>query len=185
MSKRIWARTQILASADFRNASSKVMSTLQEFKLDFTLIGGLAVAFHANPPVTVDIDFLVNGSLEDLKATIPMFEESGWEAITLRFAHRQKGLPRGGIRISIDSPATDVDLIVTGEDEYLSSVVERSTFELVQKDFLIPIVKPEDLIVMKTLVGREKDAQDVIAISQALRGVIDENYIDDRLEELL
>jgi hypothetical protein len=78
----------------------------------------------------------------------------------------------------------DVDLILAGDDRYLSDVVAHATLEEVQKGFKIPVATSEDLVVMKTLVGREKDIEDVLAIQETTAN-LDEEYIDRKLDELL
>jgi len=148
-----------------------------------TLIGGLAVAYYVNPPVTVDVDFLVFATTKEISEYAQGL--TGWGQGPLMFTSRTKGMPKGGVRLSkVTPPEAEVDLISCGSDEYLQSVVLNSPLVEVQPGFTIKVIRPEDLVVMKTLVGRDKDIDDTVEIMSKLRGKIDETYIETVLEQL-
>lgn len=177
---RRWARKQVLQSADFALAAKEVKKLLKGFQ--YCLVGGLAVSVYANPPVTVDIDILVAVTTAELEE---LFKKRGrgWTASRLWFASRRKGIPAGGLNLTKDKPQIDVDLLATGSDSYLQDVVLSALSTNLQPNLTMPVIQPEDLVVMKSLVGRDKDHDDVVAISRARK--LDTKYIDGWINELL
>lgn len=193
MSERRWLRSQILGTPQFAEFAAAVAKFIGK-QYRTCLVGGLAVAYHANPPVTVDVDFLVEADMADLDRAAWHFESSGWERIPIRFPVRSPGFPQFGVNLRNDNlensehsewKAAEIDLIATGSDRFLKSIVANAMLCEVQKGLSIRVAKPEDLIVMKTLVGREKDLDDVAAIQRKLKGKLDTEYIDSMLNELL
>ena len=57
MKERVYTLKRILESKEFRWTVGQVKEALGGRA--YCLVGGLAVAYHANPPGTVDADFLV------------------------------------------------------------------------------------------------------------------------------
>lgn len=178
MSERTWSRKKILRSPVFLKTLQEVTETLDRAGFRYALIGGLAVAYHANPPVTIDADFLVDTENMDILEII--FRGVDWDVYPLVFRHRQRGFPKYGW--AARKPGrTDVDLLSTSGDSYLSQVVTTARPALLG-GVRVPIVTAEDLIVLKTLVGRDKDIDDTIAIREKVE--VDESYIRRMLEEL-
>ncbi len=176
MSKRQWQAKQILSSVEF-DATSKVIKRLLA-GLDYCLIGGLAVGHYVNPPVTVDVDVLVDAD-QDALDRIAANTNTLWHSLV--FHSQLKGLPRYGVAISHKDG--EIDLISTGSDEYLVRVVKNSKAVLVAPKVKMPVISAEDLVVMKTLVGRDKDSDDVDELRFKVKNLNTE-YIEKQLEEL-
>lgn len=179
MSKRIWSQRKILKSPVFLKTVKEVISALDHAEIRYALIGGLAVAYHANPPVTIDADFLID--TDNMDVVEVLFRGGGWEAYPLVFRHTQRGLPRYGWAVR-KRGRTPIDLVSTSGDGYLSEVVKEAV-PVKLGGVSVPMVSAEDLIVMKTLVGRDKDIEDTIAIRQAAD--VDEYTIKKTLAKLL
>lgn len=178
MSERVWTRKKILESAVFLKTVREVTAALKKADIRYALIGGLAVAYHANPPVTIDADFLVDTDNMDILEIL--FKGHGWQVYPLIFRVNQRGFPKYGWAIR-KKGRTNIDLVSTSGDAYLSRVVAGAR-PVSLKGVSVPMVTAEDLIVMKTLVGREKDIDDTIALRQARK--VDEKYIKKTLESL-
>ena len=183
MSDRLWVNKEVLLGDVFKSVVREVINPMRT-RFSMALIGGLAVAHYANPPATVDIDLLVDvESVDPLAHELEVFLET-WEVRPLWFSHSQKGLPRRGLRLARKDPAADVDFIVTGKDSYLKQAVQKSRVVFVQPGIDIPVICAEDLIVMKALVGRDKDLSDIDALYSALKGKLDVKYIENWIESL-
>ena len=178
MSERIWQRKKILQDATFLKTVKEVVAALNKLGVRYAMVGGLAVAYHANPPVTIDADFLVD--TENMDVLEVLFKGEGWGAYPLLFRVNQRGFPKFGWAMR-KKGRTEVDLISTSSDAYLSSVTKNAV-EVSFAGVLVPVVTVEDLVVMKTLVGREKDIDDTIALRQA--GKVDERYVKRMLDRL-
>jgi predicted nucleotidyltransferase len=175
MNSRLSARRGVLKGARFLRTLREVMNAMNKVRWRYALIGGLAVAHHANPPVTVDADFLIDNQNMDVLEIL--FRGAGWRLFPIVFSTRRRGLPKFGW--SARKPGrTNLDLISTSGDAYLSRVV-RSARPALIGGMRVPVAMAEDLIVMKTLVGREKDIADTIALR--MRGKINEKYVNREL----
>jgi predicted nucleotidyltransferase len=179
MSERIWSRKKILESAIFLKTLREITGALNHADVRYALIGGLAVAYHANPPVTIDADFLVDTDNMDILEIL--FRGEGWEVYPLIFATKQRGFPKYGWALR-KKGRTDIDIISTSRDRYLSRVVSGA-IPTSLGGVRVPMVTAEDLIVMKTLVGREKDLDDATALRMKMK--VDEKYIRKTLDGLL
>ena len=179
MVDRKWARKGFIQSEGFRKIAKAVYETLSDY--DYALIGGLAVSCYANPPVTVDADFLVNAETASLRDSLVGFEAMGWKVGLLRFTHRRRGFPEHGFQLKKGKLV--LDLIATGEDEYLRSVVQNGKLRYMGGE-QIKVVSANDLVVIKSLVGRDKDIDDVAELSRSLGDKLDWDYINEKIGEL-
>ena len=176
------ARKQHLGSADFRMLAADVSAILQGYH--YALIGGLAVAYYANPPVTIDVDLLIDATEADAGDIVERME--GWTSKRLWFVSGRLGMPQYGMQFSRTEPfVADLDVLFTGDDKYLRSVVRKAGLHEVQPGLQFPVVAAEDLMVIKTLVGREKDVEDTQALFEALGDKLDEEYITRMVNKLL
>jgi len=185
MEERTYTRKQFLKTAMFKKAMSDVASVLDRFSVKFALVGGLAVAYHANPPVTVDIDLLlmIGRKSQEEHDIMGAFMDEGWRSHPLHFGYRHIGLPKSGHAIFRDLPQATVDLIFAGGDPFLAGAVQDAEVHEVQSGLHVPVISTEDLIIMKTLVGRDKDLADVSELYLAHPDV-DETYIEETLSRL-
>ena len=71
---------------------------------------------------------------------------------------------------------------MTGEDPFLLAAVGRAS---PAPEIGVPVIRPEDLFVMKTLAGRDKDLYDMVALQERLGSKLDMDYINKLVEELL
>jgi predicted nucleotidyltransferase len=178
VSERVWTRRKILEDKLFVRTVDEVASFMERTGLRYALVGGIAVAIHANPPVTIDADFLVGE--DDMAVLRSFFKDSGWSVVPLLFSSRQKGIPTNGWAIR-KKGRTSIDLISTSGDSFLM----RALVSAVPREIgghKIPVITVENLIVMKTLIGRDKDIDDTVALRQA--NEVDDAYINKTLEHL-
>lgn len=182
MSNRRDAQKNVLQSADFRAAIADINERLTGKR--WALIGGLAAAAHANPPVTVDIDILMIGDhspelSDDMRDR--MFE---WTMERLWFPTSQlHGLPKRGWQFHHRAGfVADLDVLLADGDEFLTHAVESA---VVVGTVPAKVITAEDLIIMKSLVGRDKDWEDILDLQRTLEGKLDEAYVERMLNELM
>ena len=174
MSTRFDAQQDAFNTDAFRRLLAAVQEVQQS---NAVLIGGMAVAYYSNPPVTVDADFLIRADKYSLTFVREALEKAGWDCVPLRFVTNQKGFPRYGL--SCKNEVGSADLLCTGHDSFLNSVVNRA-FTVAVLGVKTLVVTPEDLIVIKTLVGREKDIEDITHLYRTLKGKLDEQWAELR-----
>lgn len=149
----------------------------------YCLVGGLAVSIVARPRTTEDIDLAVDidparrDELESLlkeqfravqtKAHVLDFENARvWRAV-LGVEEHEEGI------IIVD--------FIFGDNPVHRNASQHAD-QLGFSGTVIPVAKPEDLVVMKLLAGRTKDQLDVEAIREELAEDLDEDYISTMLE---
>ncbi len=183
MRARKYARTKILQSKQFIETARLISGLLH--KRCWALIGGLAVAHHANPPVTVDVDILVDDNAICADALTEALLRRGWRKHPLYFPSRLKGLPKNGIAFEKGRrPIVMIDVLFTGKDKFLTGAVKNSDSMKVD-GFSIPVIGAEDLIIMKSLANRDKDHDDIAEIYRAIGDRLDDSYISRTLEDLM
>lgn len=134
------------------------------------LFGAQAAIVYGVARLTADVD--VTARAPDRTATagwLPTVEASGFErrftdphfiqeARVVPLVHQATGLP--------------VDIVLAGpglEEEFLARAVQRAI-----DDVTVPVVEVSDLVILKVLAARPKDAEDVTSLLAIQRGAIDE-----------
>lgn len=172
------ARYDILTSPGFRRMLPHVKKQLVDTR--YCLVGGLAVAYHVNPPVTEDMDFLFRGGDAETITLRDRLRQAGWKVSVEAVPTVGPGLPllvvRG--RLVAGSEVWLVDFIPTHGDRFLDQVVARGVPVKFGRT-TIPVATAEDLIIMKSLAGREKDMEDIREIESKLWDVLDREYLDE------
>ncbi len=134
----------------------------EETQVSYTIIGGIAVSFVAQPRLTEDIDATVWLAERDLKTFLEAGRAHGFTQRfpdTLEFAQQRRVLllqhqtPDATIKVDI-SLAT-----IPFEQE----MIERSTHVEVDSVRLV-FPTPEDLVIMKATAQRPKDITDMATI---------------------
>jgi predicted nucleotidyltransferase len=147
---------------------------LDNIRMDYVLIGGLAVGIWSEPRATVDIDFLISLKASDFDFLIGKLKESN----RFIFVH-DKPMIFGKIsflRATLKSnPDISVDFLFA-DDEFKTEALKRK--ETVQIDeFSVNIASPEDLIILKLLSGRGQDTLDAEKILEIQKEHLDWAYL--------
>lgn len=151
---------------------------LEELRIPYMVIGGLANAVWGEPRSTLDIDATIAADTsETLRITAglePEFKTLVSEPES--FVHETRVLPlqsRSGVR---------VDLIF-GLLPFEREAVERSRLvKFAQTE--IRFCTPEDLILLKIISTRDQDRADVQGIIRRRFSELDLDYLEPRIEEL-
>jgi len=148
----------------------ELLATLSGGKIDYVLVGGLAVALHGYQRVTMDVDVVL--ALDDenlakfvdcakranLKPVLPIPIDSLRDAALIDQWHREKGMLAFALR-GPEMMATAIDVLVrpvVSYDELKRNAVTKRIGPL-----SVPVASIDDLITLKTGTGRSKDALDI------------------------
>ena len=148
----------------------KLLAILSSGKIDYVLVGGLAVALHGYQRVTMDVDVAL--ALDDenlakfvdcareanLKPVLPVPIDSLRDAALIDQWHREKGMLAFALR-GPERMATVIDVLVrpvVSFDELKRNAVTKHIGPL-----SIPVASIDDLITLKTGTGRNKDVLDI------------------------
>jgi len=153
---------------------------LDNIRMDYILIGGLAVSIWGEPRATVDIDFLISLKTDDFDFLTEKLKESG----RFIFVH-DKPMIFGKIsfRATLKSnPDISVDVLFA-DDEFKNEALKRKETVRID-DFSINIAAPEDLIILKFLSGRGQDRLDAEKILEIQKEHLDREYMQRWAERL-
>jgi hypothetical protein len=149
---------------EFRN----LVAVLEEHEIDYALCGGMAMAVHERPRMTIDIDILIQA--ESLDRVIAIATELGY-----KIRGRDMSFANGAVEIrrvsKIDPESGDLLsldlLLVTPQlrsawESRVESEWEGGTFSVVSRAGLIALkqlrMSGQDLDDIKTLEEGERDA---------------------------
>lgn len=182
MSVRKYARLGILDTDEFLDTAEMIQTML--LRKSWALIGGLAVSHYANPPVTVDVDILIDSHQVDLDDFSDAFHHIGWKSKPLFFPSNMRGRPKSGVAFKRSNPTVILDALFTGKDKFLKRSIVKSGLIKLKNGRTIPVVSPEDLIIIKSMAGREKDLEDISDMYETMGDRLDTRYIRKTLERL-
>ena len=141
----------------------KLLAALAADKIDFAVVGGLAVIFNGYPRLTLDADILVADTPENLRQLIVCLAKWG-EGWARELKPEDFSNLVGAIRVVEDF---ELDIFTRMNDKSLEDFRPRLRY-LKTASADIAYLSPEDLIFLKQDSWREKDRFDV----QAMREII-------------
>jgi len=152
----------------------ELLSTLNEHKAKYLIIGGYAVGFHAEPRATKDIDILIGTDAKNAKAIYAALASFGApvENITPVDLVEKNSFFRMG------SPPWMVDIIPQVKGIDFNKAWSRRVKIPIDKDAGLSawVISRDDLIASKLATGRPQDIADVAALRAAVS-------LDDAKEE--
>ena len=154
---------------------------LDEVRIEYMLIGGLAVGIWGEPRATVDIDVLVAAGLDNFGLLKHKLMESG----RFVFIH-DKPMVFGKIaflRATLKSnPDISVDFLFS-DDEFKNGALQRKETVKIN-EFSLNISSPEDLVILKLLSGRAQDRLDAEKIIKIQKENLDKEYMKKWVQKL-
>ncbi len=147
--------------------AERIFETLQEFEVDYILVGGIAVQTHGHVRMTNDADLIPRHDPANLTRLAGALNAMGAAVLNPGYEDEEitgSMLPRSTIwQFTTRDGNIDVMHEVPGGREFddLSADVLRITLGSTE----IPVVGLDDLIRMKLAHGRELDLQDVAALT--------------------
>lgn len=147
-----------------------LFSALARHKVDYLLIGGLAVSLHGVERATMDVDITVAMNPDNLAALIdaakelklspvlPVSLESLGDLELLRQWHAERHLEAFALR-SADLAGVTVDVLLFPPVEFSGMALRADVFKVANTD--IQVVSIDDLIALKQAVGRPIDVIDI------------------------
>lgn len=139
-----------------------VIKIMNDNKIKYAVVGGIALSFYAEPRYTKNIDFLVlpediDGLKSLLKSEGYIYESPAWDfkktPVTLHRLSKIEG-----------RESMTIDILVSNEKKY-KDIIEDAVTE--QTEFgEVSIVSRRDLIWMKKIRNSKQDIADIEALSK-------------------
>lgn len=142
---------------------------LNDARIDYCLVGGLAVAILSKPRATEDIDLLILIG-EQEKSSITALMKQKFEIINDQNVMHFKNATIW--RVVLGSPDGDknglvvVDFLLADREIYRAAV--NDPVKLTYDNVTIPVAKPECLIKIKELSNRPQDLIDIASLKEAI-----------------
>lgn len=139
-----------------------ILRVFSQYKVEYLIVGGYAVAFHAEPRFTKDLDILVRASQENARRVFQALRAFGAPLSGLT----EKDFEQENHWYQIGTPPVRVDILmsidgVKFEDAWLRRVESNIG------DVPALFISKEDLIATKTAAGRPQDILDVKTLASS------------------
>ena len=137
-----------------------LIEALNREALEYSVVGGIALAFHSQPRFTRDIDLLCK--LVDLESYRKILGELGYCELSKpwTFQNTNITLHRFGKKCSeADEELLVVDLLIGNEDRH-AEIIEKSITDESPAG-RVRLARREDLIWMKQIRGSKQDEADI------------------------
>jgi predicted nucleotidyltransferase len=141
------------------------------------VMGGLAVRAYGIPRATYDIDFTLaidRGQLPRLYEAVKAVGYTVPEAYAAGWVDQVAGMPLVKFRRAIEGNGIDIDVFLAESPFQREILVRRRREDL--DGFVLHLVSPEDLILLKLIAGRPRDMADVYDIL-FIQGDLDRSYM--------
>jgi glutaredoxin len=147
-----------------------IFKTFNQKKINYVVVGGLAVNFHGIPRMTYDIDILLSLEEKNLIKFLRLMKSWGFKprmpVDILDFANANKR--RDWIKnknmkafnmVNPDWAITEIDVIIDSPVDYDKAV--KKVYHSVLGSIKVPTISIDDLILMKSCTGRSHDKDDI------------------------
>lgn len=147
-----------------------LLQTLADAKVEYVLVGGLAVALHGYQRVTMDVDvvlamnsgnlqrFLSTAHASGLRPTIPVPLDALAQPELIEKWHLEKGMLAFSLR-GAETMATVLDILIRPTIPFAD--LRRDAVMVEVGAISVAVASIEHLIAMKTGTGRSKDLIDI------------------------
>ena len=144
----------------------QIIRKLNEHDAAYSVVGGIALAFHSLPRFTRDIDIL--GTPSDLKKYQEVFSELGYISLgkPWTFVNTDMTLHRYGKKSNVSKEELlVVDLLIGNEPAHLK-IIEQSIVDESSAGN-VSLARREDLIWMKEIRGSSQDLVDIEKLKES------------------
>ncbi|MFN7904906.1 MAG: DUF6036 family nucleotidyltransferase [Pseudobdellovibrionaceae bacterium] len=147
----------------------EVCQVFKKNKVKYAVVGGYAVALHGAVRGTVDVDLVINLTVEDFSRAVKALNQinlvsrlplTAKEVILFRLEYIEKRNLIAWSFVDPKLPSRIVDIVLTKDLKQLKTVQKKIS------GVSIDILSIDDLITMKKESGRPQDLQDVGALEK-------------------
>ncbi|HEY2882150.1 MAG TPA: nucleotidyltransferase [Pirellulales bacterium] len=147
---------------DLSDVLRSVCRLLDEMQVEYAVMGGIAVRAYGLPRATYDVDFTAALSPDELETFFGRCEALGFTVAPqyrTGWVDRVAGMPLVKVRLYLQHEGIDVDVFLV-ELPFQREVIHRRRKEEVDGQ-MVWLTTPEDLILLKLIAARPRDALDV------------------------
>lgn len=131
-----------------------LLRLLKSKNVKYLLIGGYAVIAHGHPRFTNDLDVVIASDKDNVKLVLQILKEFGFPLP----AQDPFSEPKSIVRLGVEPVKIEILNYLEGLN-FADAYARRQTSPT--EDIEIDLISLEDLLINKTVVGRDKDLLDV------------------------
>jgi len=168
--------------SNFERFVKRVILALNESKINYVIIGGVAAIIYGRPRTTMDIDVIADLKLSEkgkIKKLVNIFAKYDLDVTEKEIVSALKDKSH----FSVFDKITPFRIDVTGVHTKLDKIALKNRRKTVLLDLETWIEAPEDLIVAKLVYGSPQDLEDVFSIITNLKDNLNMNYLTKRAKE--
>lgn len=140
-----------------------ILRVLAEHRVEYVVIGGLAVQAHGHPRTTQDLDLVPEPTPKNRARLLAALADLGARPVGAR-APVPVAIPEAGVlELDTDAGGIDVHAAPPGAAPYADL---RARALVIQLDVPVAVAGRDDLIAMKRASGRPIDRSDIIALTE-------------------
>jgi hypothetical protein len=136
----------------------KIVQHLQREHVHYALIGGVAIAFHAEPRFTRDIDILLMKS--DLAKVTAILETEGYFSSSAPWTFKDSGLTLHRFFKAEDDQQMLVDILIAGDEKH-EQIIKNAKETESKGTGTVRVATIEDLIWLKQMRNSKQDQADI------------------------
>jgi hypothetical protein len=160
----------------------KVVQALDADQVDFAVCGGMAYSILVSPRATIDFDCLImahpNTPTEIYRILEPLFDSIVSQNEPMQFKK-----DRVFRTLGIDGENEYIMDFILGETQFHQEALSRKT-TIDLEGISLPILTPEDLLLLKALANRPQDRVDISNIVEFFGDKLDRAYLERWKREL-
>lgn len=149
-----------------------VIDFLEASNVTYLVVGGVAVSIIGEPRMTQDIDLIVSLKKQEIR---PFLESALAHEFEINIEKELQQIKQTGtFRLGLGAFHADIIIASTPFEESAFVRVQRIKF----MDKIASFPSPEDLILFKIIVGRDKDMLDAKSIAIRHKHRLDRKYLE-------
>ena len=144
------------------NDFKDLLETFNAHSVDYLLVDGYAVGFHAQPRATNDLDLWIRADAANAEVTYRAFGEFGAPLQNVKV----EDFEAEGYWYSFGNPPLRVDILMSVTGVAFEHAWRNRT-EIVLDGTIVPLISIDDLLANKRAVGRARDLADLEDLERA------------------
>jgi hypothetical protein len=140
----------------------QILKHLQAERIDYALIGGVAVAFHTEPRFTRDIDILIRQN--DLEGVSKILKDEGYFQSASPWTFRDSKTTLFRFLKVRNTDQMIIDIMVAGDDRHERIITDALQAEAEGKR-IVKVANKADLIWLKKQRNSKQDQADIARLS--------------------
>ena len=163
-----------------REILKRVCTFLNEEKVEYVVVGGIAVLFYGIPRTTMDIDILIAKDMTKVMRFTEFLKENDFfvDGGDIRMAFEEKS------HATIEDKTSMIRLDLKGIYNENDRLALKRRRRVSVADFELYVASPEDLIANKLLFGSEQDIKDAEGMYARQFDNLDMVYLEERCKSL-